>query len=379
MKKFVIVALTGLAAAAGSATAQVTGSITSTTPNPLTYVLPLNGNAVGTVNTNVNIPGGGAGDVDVLFVTDTTGSMGSLIASVQTAFSSVASSLATALPSVNFEYGVTDYKDFEDGGVYGTNGYRIGSTFTSNIATAQAAINAWSASGGGDGPEQNIAALRNTANDWTGALGGRNSAQKLVVWSGDINGWENGAKGLPYPTLNATIAALQARGAKVYGLNPFGAGTGIDGVGAAAAPGGPADGRNQASAITSNTGGQLFNNVNFANTTAVTNALIAAITTGATTVGQITVTIEGALGPWSVAVIGSPQIGPFTGPTNVPGSFGLNIIAPGVIDSRIVSVVLRADGAFLDSVPLSLTTIPTPGALGLLGLAGLVAGRRRRA
>lgn len=370
MKKSLFV-LGVLAFAGAAASGQVSGVINGSTPSPLSFVLNYNQMSNGSVDTTVRIPGTGGGDVDVAFVSDTTGSMGSYLSTANSVFTSVLNNVAASLPAVNFKYGVFDYKDFGDGGTYATKGYRTGTAFTSSIATAQAAIGAQSASGGGDAPEENLKALSSIATNWV-AEGGRASAKKLSIYVGDVQGHNNNTSAF-YPSLNATAAALNAAGVRQFGINPGAAGTGID----ATQPGDP--GR-QASTLASATGGQVFFNVGFGNAAAISAALINAITTGSITVGSISLTVDGALGGWDVQVLNSPRVGPFDASDSpVNTLFNLKITAPAVDDERIVTLSLRADGGVLDTIPLHLKSIPTPSALALVGLGGLVAGRRRRA
>jgi len=223
---------------------------------------------------------GGEGDVDILFLTDSTGSLGGLIATVKAVFSPLVDAIQAQLPSVDFRWAVADYKDYEDGGAY-ASGWNVGQTFTASVPAAQAAIDAWSASGGGDTPEQNLSALSLAGSDWLTTLAGRAGAQKAVVWAGDVPGWENNAKGNGYPTLAATISSLVTAGVTVFGVNTEGVGTGIDAIGQTSGVGGPIDGRNQASAIVAATGGELLNNLDPSDTDTITEFLAEAIITTA--------------------------------------------------------------------------------------------------
>lgn len=207
-----------------------------------------------------------SGDADILLLTDTTGSMGAYIATIKAVFSPLASQLTTSMPNVNFQWAAASYKDFEDTGPY-TSGLSIDRPFTADITAVQTAVNSWSPAGGGDGPEQQLAALKRIANEWETTFGGRPqpdpanpSISRAVVWAGDVAGWENGAKGRAYPRLQETIDALAAAGIVVYGINTRIAGSGIDSVGPGYS-GTMTDGRNQATAIVTATGGALHNSV----------------------------------------------------------------------------------------------------------------------
>jgi len=281
--------------------------------------------------------------------------MAGLIGSVQTGFQAIASDLATAVPDANLHYGVAEFKDFEDGGAF-ANGIQLDQALTADLSAAQTAIGSWSAGGGGDIPEENLAALNSLATNWV-ADGGRASAQRIIIYASDTSGWENGAKGFAYPTLQGTIDSLTSQGIAVYALDNVSAGSGLDSPGFSKSPGGPADGRNQGSAITAGTGGQIFYNVDFTNVTDVSNAIVSSVTTGVNTVSNISLTADGNLGTWTVDVQNSPEIGPF-GATDSPvkTTFSIHIIAPDTSDTRSLTLTLRADGVALDTTSLSLST-----------------------
>lgn len=204
---------------------------------------------------------GGEGAVDVLFLTDTTGSMGNYINTIKAVFSPLANTVTELLPQVSFLWAAANYKDFEDGPEY-ASGVVINSKFTSNIGAVQSAIGVWSAGGGGDQPEQNLAALLRVAQHWADAdvLAGREDAQRMIIWGGDVPGWENGSKGKPHPTLMATIQALVEARIKVFAINNQSEGSGLDGI-CPRLSGIAVSGLQQASTIINATGGQLENNV----------------------------------------------------------------------------------------------------------------------
>ena len=219
----------------------------------------------------------GGGPVDVLFVTDTTGSMASYINTIKSIFAPMANLVKDALPGVSFRWGVVSYKDFEDGVAY-VNGWQIERTFTDDIALVQSAINTWVAYGGGDMPEQQLATLKKVGEQWESALLGRADSQRLVIWGGDVVGWADGAKGLAYPSLAATIAALVAANVRVFGVNDKTSGDGIDGDG-------------QATAICVATGGQLTNNVTVGSTDEIAELVASRIIGAVWVPGAVTVSL----------------------------------------------------------------------------------------
>ena len=91
---------------------------------------------------------------DIVFMADTTGSMGGSIANVRNNASAILSSIQSAQPSAQFA--VAEYKDESDGAAAV---YRVDQQLTGNAADVVSGINAWSAGGGGDAPEAWIGAL----------------------------------------------------------------------------------------------------------------------------------------------------------------------------------------------------------------------------
>jgi hypothetical protein len=121
---------------------------------------------------------------DIYFLADSTGSMDDVIANVQ---ADAAAVLTTVDGLANDpRYGAGDYKDFQspiqDDPYAFNNGAPIPAA-DDNGAAALAAIGAWSASGGGDGPEGQFFALHRLAQD--GDANFRADATPIVVWFGD--------------------------------------------------------------------------------------------------------------------------------------------------------------------------------------------------
>ncbi len=195
---------------------------------------------------------------DVLFLIDSTGSMGSL-ENFKTILQEILTAVNADSPcSGTVMYGVADYRNYDDGGNYQAYGVNLVEPFTFSVMDAMSAIDALSAGGGGDTPESQLKAMVAITENWVttaGDLGfnGRAEAQKIIIWSGDAHGHD--ADDPPagyYPTLDATIGALTAQGIMVFALNSSGQYSGLDEI---------YHGRYQASEITAATGGMLFNNV----------------------------------------------------------------------------------------------------------------------
>jgi hypothetical protein len=193
-----------------------------------------------TIKKTITLGAGGATNVDLFFLADNTGSMGGIVNNAQSGASAILNNFGTG-----FQYGVGRYLgDPSEVDVAPGTAFQLQQNITSNKSAAQAAINSWFASGGGDTPEAGFFALKGTA-ETTAWRGG---AQRIVVWFGDATSHTATV------TQAQAIAALQAKGVKVVAFNSLGAGLGIDGT-----FGGTSS---QASGIVAGAGGSLTNNFN---------------------------------------------------------------------------------------------------------------------
>ncbi|CAN5659879.1 hypothetical protein BH23CHL2_BH23CHL2_19970 [soil metagenome] len=172
---------------------------------------------------------------DIMFLADTTGSMGPAIANVKANATAIMNQIAAVQPQAQF--GAAEYRDFNCSDPFA---YRLNQALTSSIATAQAGINQWITGNGCDIPEAQLNALFRLATEPVGFR--PDPATRIIVWFGDANGHNpSGGHSLP-----AVISALQARDIMVIAvpvITP--AGNGLNNGG-------------QASAITTATGGQLL-------------------------------------------------------------------------------------------------------------------------
>jgi hypothetical protein len=171
---------------------------------------------------------------DIMFLADTTGSMGSTLANVKANSTSVMNTVRVA--QSDSQFGAANYKDFN----CDPAPYTLNQAITASIAAAQAGINAWTASGGCDIPESQVNALYQLAT--SPATGWRVGSTRIIAWFGDSNGHDpsNGH------TLLQAIAALQAEHIRVIAVPvTTGFGNGLDSTG-------------QATAVTTATGGVLL-------------------------------------------------------------------------------------------------------------------------
>ena len=172
---------------------------------------------------------------DIVLLADTTGSMGSAIGNVRTNATDVMNQVTAVQPDARF--GVAEYKDFN----CDPSPYHLDQPMTSDVATAQAAINnTWLASGGCDTPEAQLNALYQLATD-VGGTGWRDDSSRIIAWFGDAPGHDpsNGH------SLSDVVAALKAASIRVIAVNV----SDLDGC---------AETCGQACAITSATNGRLL-------------------------------------------------------------------------------------------------------------------------
>jgi hypothetical protein len=243
--------------------------------------------------------------IDVYFLADNTGSMGSAIANVKAGASSIMSTLAGIVPDIQF--GVGNYRDFTD-----PVAFKNQQVITANQALVTTAINSWTASGGGDLPEADLFALQEVAN----VAGWRPGAMKFIVWFGDAPShepickaiWGGGfdiTRATVITQLTSFVTAKQPHGIAALGVS-VSSGPGLDAASTGGYAGCPSNGlTGQATDITTATGGSLSVGVNPANVaTAILNALINAI--------QIQ----------NVNLVPSGAIAPFVTSITPPGGFG---------------------------------------------------------
>lgn len=175
---------------------------------------------------------------DIVFLADTTTSMGASIGNVQANATSIVNQILAAQPTAQFA--VADYKDTDDA----TGHFLVRQQLTADTAAVTDGIGDWTPlSGGGD----------DAAEDWIGALGAiptdidfRADGTPIVVMFGDSTSHDPSAG----HTLVSATTGLQAAGVRVIAISVPGAEgylwNGLNSTG-------------QASYVTSQTGGTLAN------------------------------------------------------------------------------------------------------------------------
>jgi hypothetical protein len=186
---------------------------------------------------------------DVVFLADTTGSMGDALTDMKANVAGIMNQVLSAQPLAQF--GVASYKDFgcTISGVEETP-FTLEQALTTSTSAVQTGVNSWSTvpGSGCDKPEAQLWALYKLATD--GGAGWRPGSSRIIVWFGDASG-HNPSSGIG---LAAAIAALNTTGIRVIAINLVNAGEGssLDGDG----PGATVN-AGQATAIVTATGGVL--------------------------------------------------------------------------------------------------------------------------
>lgn len=172
--------------------------------------------------------------VDILFFTDTTGSMSTFLSTIKLRISDLVTSIKADMPDVDFLFAVADYKDtfygvapYDDTAI----GYRLAQAMTDDeslVAAGAASMATLSDGSNPTVPEGQFVGLKNIPTDWTDSLkiAGRSDAYKIIIQIGDAPGHLRTGTGIspptsdPYPVDLAEVTdALAAEGIKFIMLS----------------------------------------------------------------------------------------------------------------------------------------------------------------
>jgi len=283
------------------------------TIHPETNELTLNPGDTVDETITVTIPkNAGPAKADVYFLADTTASMGGILGAVQAGANNVLVALGAL--GVDIAFGVANYKDFASGDPYG---FQHQVSPTNVAATVTAAINAWSASGGGDGPEAGLFALDGLAVPPGGAIGWRPGSKRIIVWFGDAPSHDpicTAVSGAPAVTEASATAKLVSQGIAVLAIST--AMPGLDSDPKAGATGymaqcGPPGGLpGQGTRIANATGGAFATGINAGN---IVNTIINLVTTAVAGIQNVKLVPSAPVAPFVVSITPAAGYGPLAG------------------------------------------------------------------
>jgi hypothetical protein len=307
---------------------------------------------------------------DVMFIVDTTGSMSAGIAAVDAALASTVSALS-AFGTIST--GAAQFKDATNSSGDGFD-YELNQAITANSALTQTAINAFSAAGGGDTPEQGLFALSSATTD--PATGWEAGAKKIEVIVGDAPAHDDahpiGAGGV---TVAGVAATLMSNGVTLITLdaNPLTGGDGgIDAYG------------QFSGLLTDGVSGPPV--TGFTDSTDITNAIVAAVGSAFATYSTVSLGLVGAAPSNCSVSLPSGFSGAFDRSTD--RSFGFGSVGVTGVSAGVCSfdIGLFADGVLLatesDTITVTGAAVPEPStwATMLIGFAALgYMGYRKRA
>lgn len=152
--------------------------------------------------------------VDLFWLVDATGSMGTCIENLKSSISKTWSPLREQ--GFDVAQGVGYYRDMHVES--GIQGYDVIQEITENSTFLQNSVNRLMATGGGDAPESQVYALTQIAENPL-SVAWREDASKIILWAGDIYGHKDEiVDGVTYTT-NKAIEELMSHHIVVFAFS----------------------------------------------------------------------------------------------------------------------------------------------------------------
>jgi hypothetical protein len=338
------------------------GSISApVTIQPDTNVLTRNPGDTIDETITVTIPkNAGPAKVDVYFLADTTGSMGSILGAVQAGANNVLAALNGL--GADMMFGVGNYKDFASGDPYAFQ-HQVSPTNTVPVVTA--AIGAWTAAGGGDTPEADLFALDSLAVPPGGVIGWRAGSKRIVVWFGDAPGHDpicTAVSGAPPVTEVSATQKLVAETITVLAISTAKPGLdddpklGESGYDAHCGPPGGLPG--QGTRIANATGGAFATGINAGT---IVNTIINLVSAAVGSIQNVKLVPSASIAPFVTSITPAAGYGPLAGDQEHVLKFdvkfaGLPCRPQAQVISGTIDVV--ADGKVVASKKVQITVPP---------------------
>jgi PEP-CTERM motif len=298
---------------------------------------------------------------DVMFILDTTGSMGPAISVVESALITTAGALGSF---GNIATGSAQYKDRTSDGSDPFD-YALGNAITTNPLTTQTAIGSFTASGGGDDPEQGLNALQQAATQPSTMW--RVGSKRIEVIIGDAP--SHSSPSFP-PAANGasvsnTATTLMSNGVTMIALNASGVSgdtdTGLDADGQFSTLAGLVPGSTES---------------NFTNSTTLTSEIVSAVGTSFASYSDVSLDLIGPAPADCSVSLPSAITGAFSRSSSRTFDFGSVAVTGLHAGMCSFEIGLEADGALLATEMDSFTVrggVPEPStwASMLLGFVGL--------
>ena len=332
----------------------------SVTINPNVNVLQLAPGEVFSEDITVTTPKTADPLFDVYFLADTTGSMSSILNAVKAGAANIMTTLQSSYPTMAF--GVGNYKDFPKD-QHTAYCFQNQQALSVNTALSQTAINAWSASGGGDSPEGQLFALSEIATK--PGIGWRPNARRIIVWFGDAPGHDpicaayTGAAALTEAQVITSLRTPLTNPIQVLAISTTtGVANGLDGTPSQGSYTCPNTGTSgQGTRIATQTGGSYTAGVNAAT---ISSTILASVTAATNLYSNIKLVPTGTSAPYVTSITPAGGYGPvdnkghsyvfkvtFTGPpckeTDQVFTGTIDVVADGkVVAQKTVSLTVNA-------------------------------------
>jgi hypothetical protein len=308
---------------------------------------------------------------DVMFILDTTGSMGPAISTVESAFNNTVDALAGF---GNFETGTAQYKD-KTSGSGDPFDYQLGAAISSSAAATKAAISGYTASGGGDDPEQGLFALGQAATQASTMWRAGSKRIEVIVGDAPAHSSPSHPPAAGGVGVSSTATTLISNGVTMIALNAslITHDSGLNHFGQFSGPG---------SLLDMGVPGS-FND--FTDSTDLTNTVVADVGSSFATYSDVSLGLVGPAPSDCSVSLPSDITGAFSRAATHAFDFGSVGVKGTHAGSCSFTIGLFADGGLLatesDTITVTGGTVPEPStwAMMLLGFAGLAyAGYRQK-